>query len=870
MEGRGSGDKLRFLSTPLERVDIPIRVYNWAKKKGMTRLRELASWHPQELIEERNIGATSVDEVRRLIESQAEMSWEALSEVLQQSPETSSLSVNGSASNPEDRERPPEPPEVWDEIFDWLTPVEAEIPLNVLTLPTRMWNFIEARDLKTLGDLFAISFKELISTKNIGLGSVSKTINVARTYLNQFDQEAQPPSIEEYRDFLDLWRQQVRRLEPIHQMVLEQRSGSAGFQRTLDQIGQTLGVTKEWTRQIELRSLRCLKREGWWIEAVEKRLRDNLQNGVGAFEVLRQDPFLAPLIEREGLLRFFVRRCLEGRLKVADFSDDMLLVDASLPDVEFAWNELVRAVRRLTFPVPESEVHQLALRYSIPENTVVSELLWNRLRRQIHIIEHEQGAMVAGIRDTRAARLISYVSASPEPVPVAELQEKFGRGQMPPELIYVNRGVVALPHHVPGFYRWSSRIVPLCIQIMNREDAIRQWTSFELLDELQDVARLPDWLGHWVLASMLRLSGEVKYLGRARVALHNESEETERFYFHTLAKEVLTHAGKPLDKDAISKEIERKASMCEQTLLQFLCRPPFVQVSSDVFGLISRDLPGGVEAQIRACQEIVDALEQRQKGMSLIELTRFVHSLGGDFEKWTPEMVRSVARGDDNLQLNRVGSTGLAIWDDLRVPNRLDILRACIDEDGGTTTIEKVLQRMEATVGDRPSRQYLGSLCALAGVRIRGQELVALRLIAPNPLSATLPEGVPDASQIEDLPPEAVPIFNEFLAERPGTFEGLRREVRSRLGILTAAAEADGLVDLHEARQLCDTCLRLIDRADTDPSSPSRRLTWAAVRYFVFEDEAQTDLMVGGLDDDRAVLEAVAAYLSADASGPGC
>ena len=66
--------------------------------------------------------------------------------------------------------------------------------------------------------------------------------------------------------------------------------------------------------------------------------------------------------------------------------------------------------------------------------------------------------------------------------------------------------------------------------------------------------------------------------------------------------------------------------------------------------------------------------------------------------------------------------------------------------------------------------------------------------------------------------------------------------------------DAIDLSQVLEAQRLCEALL-VLEGLDEEP----RRLAEAAVRYFVLSDDGAWDFTANGLDDDLAILRAVAA-----------
>ena len=129
-------------------------------------------------------------------------------------------------------------------------------------------------------------------------------------------------------------------------------------------------------------------------------------------------------------------------------------------------------------------------------------------------------------------RARAFLLASPGPVRVAELAERFGRGRLPPEVVYVERGVVTLPARIEGFELWRDRLVPACERIMATRDPSLQWMTSDLLEALEETVTRPPWLGPWLLAGIMRNSGRFEDLGRMRFALRaGDGAEVDRVRF---------------------------------------------------------------------------------------------------------------------------------------------------------------------------------------------------------------------------------------------------------------------------------------------------------------------------------------------------
>ncbi|MEM6996398.1 MAG: GNAT family N-acetyltransferase [Myxococcota bacterium] len=119
----------------------------------------------------------------------------------------------------------------------------------------------------------------------------------------------------------------------------------------------------------------------------------------------------------------------------------------------------------------------------------------------------------------------------------------------------------------------------------------------------------------------------------------------------------------------------------------------------------------------------------------------------------------------------------------------------------------------------------------------------------------------PAGDAIEGIPTMAVEIFERLMKEPLRDPEDMRRECALYVGMIETAAESNPYVDNELGREIARICDALL--ADIDAGTPehTRRQIQAAARYFVTEEDGDSDLAIGGLDEDAAVANAVAEHL---------
>lgn len=236
---------------------------------------------------------------------------------------------------------------------------------------------------------------------------------------------------------------------------------------------------------------------------------------------------------------------------------------------------------------------------------------------------------------------------------------------------------------------------------------------------------LPEWLEHWHLSAILRRCDGIEYLGRLRVALPGVIEDSTRILVHEAAQELLSNAGVPMSWDDLTKQLRSKLDVSDIALVGILNKTPFIKVAKRSYGLVTRDLPGGLEAMAEALDELEAVLERRQRGLASKFVHKEVAKLSAIHSEWTEEMCLSVVRGDPRFRNAFAGlGVGLSEWETVRIPTRFDLVQEAIAISTGRVSLEAIAARVEAVHGTAPSRIQIGVLANRLGGRLDGDSVV--------------------------------------------------------------------------------------------------------------------------------------------------
>ncbi|HET9929773.1 MAG TPA: sigma factor-like helix-turn-helix DNA-binding protein, partial [Polyangiaceae bacterium] len=711
-------------SLPLDRdvqsLPLPARTLNWCARCEVSTLRELVAWQPAAFENEKNVGPSTVRETREVIESLLGCTWEQA----HSSVHDRAVAIREQAQDTDTSEDDAPADSVtaggaaaWVRLAAQLSDEARMTPLVDIQLPTRMRNYAQSEGLERLGDLFSLPYAALSTAANLGRKSLNDTMEAVREYVNG----GTAPLME--ATFLQAWQAELSALEPIPRMIVTRRAGMHGERETLEELGAMLGVSRERVRQIEARVLEHFARRSRWRRLVEAKLLAAFGSARALpLDLLAEDAWWSGIDEQELLLDYVVRRIFEDELFVLEAPSGRRYLTKFGPNEFVSHLESAKnRVAKLEYPVEVSVIDAI-LRAEIE---ALDPVLLEELREAVDALllrDTANPSVILGYGRYRADDVIAFLNGQSEPVPVDVLEAHCGRGALPEEVLYFKRGYVGLKRHFPDFDDWSHRLVPVALELMQERPSGRQWLVPEIHEALRERGLLPEWLGHWHLASLLRLSQQVDYLGRLRVALKAGGHE-QRVQYLELLQQIVEDAGEPLALDELLARARRRTDVPDMSAMSRLNGPPFVRIDDARIGLVVRDIPGGPQAVAAAIEAVVRTLTESQVGLTPHRATVHVNGISDTHATWSRQLVTSVLRNESTIRIDRTRNIGLDAWDDARCPTRPEFIRREVQRAGGSLTLSELCNSMNAFYGRVPDRGSLGLMAQQVGLGIVGETI---------------------------------------------------------------------------------------------------------------------------------------------------
>jgi hypothetical protein len=367
----------------------------------------------------------------------------------------------------------------------------------------------------------------------------------------------------------------------------------------------------------------------------------------------------------------------------------------------------------------------------------LGRLTVHRTRRVIEpLLGRPWGARVKkpAAGEVRHAALLALLHGSATPVPLRTAAARFGklRPLEQSEILFFPERRIGLARHFPDHAQWVPRIVSAVLEVLESAPA-RPWHARELHDLLRPRLRLPPWLTHVHVGSVLLRSERVRWVGRWQFALPGAADVTSPLSMRERVVHILRAHGEPMPRAALVAELRRASNARDTNFRRCLSQPGVLRCARGRIGLVDRDLPGGRKAAAKAAAHAVALLERRRRGLTLKALHAELRALSPAHAKWTQTMCLGALRIDPRFRTRQGGrAIGLASWESVRLPTAEEVVRRCLQHGGGTVLVETVRRRVREQRGETLSRWRLSAIANGLGAGLHGPWLAPMQKRSPQ------------------------------------------------------------------------------------------------------------------------------------------
>lgn len=558
---------------PIEELKLSVRAYHVLKANKLETVKAVITFGLNNIIKFRNAGIKTVGEISDGIEPFLHMSnnppaidaidknYDGVSEVIK--PEIDSLAAfEESIKSNSDK-------------------TVLNTPIEELNLSVRALNALNSAGLKTVKDIVDFGLSLLKKRKNVGRKTIT---NIKEAILAIHKLQKLP--IEE-TSFVGIIDDFLTFITPKYLPIIQLRYGyDDGKSRTLEEIGNKIGVTRERVRQIVVKENRRIKyhkgkKAQILIENIERVLHQ--YNGIVSIKDIASDAYFA-LGSRNQIifLTFFLEDAYKDRYKIIDKKFLTYLNDN---EIEMLHSKIREAALKCQFPIDEKDFYEniLSLVGSISEYYLSYHLLYRER------IEISKGKIISPGRLSIPDRIKIVVKDIDRPLHFSEIaklyRNHFGEAKIRTkdlkraiharisdsnEFIIVGTGTFILrsqfkvPNNIEEIVKVSKEILQSLKNISDTKYLIN-----ELKRKNIDVGGLNEYSLKPILVE------HPEFVSYKKFEIGLKDYEYERKSLTDLIYELLVSAKKPLHAKEVWKIISKKRGFPRYSIEQKLCDEPY-------------------------------------------------------------------------------------------------------------------------------------------------------------------------------------------------------------------------------------------------------------------------------------------------------
>ena len=603
----------------------------------------------------------------------------------------------------------------------------AERDLTTLNLPVRANNVFRVSEIETVRNLAAWSPEALLNQRNFGRKSLRDLLQALNAALVEG-----PPrfpaadSVPETGRLLTEVRRSLLSFTDREHDILVRRLGFKTLAETLQQVADDYEVTRERIRQIEARATQKWIREFSWDDILEQKITRLLIGRSFPLPVAGVEAVDSWFDGVSSHLEFFknlVQAVCKGRIHFVEIDG---LYYFSLMDQDL-WERTASEAAALLSSGAGREWREddaRSLVHGLLPDTAreFGPLLWDKASRLCHFSVEPDGSRVLTSYGRGAEQLVEAILAESEtPLHYTEIAERAGLREgksLDPRRAHSAAatigflfapGTYGLARHVPLSDEQMSRIRTEAEDIVCSETSGRQWHSSEVFSELLE--RLDggfDGLDKYVLNIALAKSRILSPLGKMTWAeARRDTDDRTRIDIHQAVIAIVKAAGRPLSTGEIKERLTAVRGVSE--FFQIFPVAPLVRIRPGIWGINDRDVPLSSEEQAELVEELIQILEEKQRGIHASELSE-----GLLLKDCPPDTFLSLAAQDGRLKIAQGRYVYLAEWGSPRRETLGHAVSAVLEKASKPLTFDEMVFLVERRVGRKCDRPAIsGALQAL-------------------------------------------------------------------------------------------------------------------------------------------------------------
>ena len=574
---------------------------------------------------------------------------------------------------------------------DWLLKRE----IKSLPLTFRAKKIFANLEILTIKDFQVWPKDKLLSQSNFGNTTIENTNSAVRIAL--FEGPLQGEAAHANLENKPLIRHILETLDKLSERdrsLMRKRMGFDGTCHTLQEIGESLGYTKERVRQIEFKCINTMRDVEFWDDVLLEKISALLAN--------RNSPLF--LDELHSIDQWFDG--IEGHAKPLDYifsticEEKLHLIEAEgrhiaarISQKDWA-QKLSEGYSILTNNAEtySTEIHCKSLIAStIPDKCPeLYDYFWQTLTKDILFAKrgNDERVIVSAKRNLNGMVKVILVESN-RPLhykTIARIiNNTYGTeytdhnvmsSALTISLLY-GRGTFGLSKHFPLTSEERTMLIDELSYLLPPEDTARQWHCAEL-HELQQELALPfaEKLTPYIINIALTFSEKFQNLGKLVWKLRDDDSEivAARVAIYQEIERILLQAGGPLHIREIEEILHASRSVVKN--FQISTSGNLIKTNPGYYGIYPRDMPFSESIIEMFTNKLIDLLESEQKGIHTTELgAKLANEFQSTFSKQDLYVLANYCLKTGAVSMDLGRYIYLRNWNSSRRLNLVDTIR---------------------------------------------------------------------------------------------------------------------------------------------------------------------------------------------------
>ncbi|MCW8828097.1 MAG: hypothetical protein OQK94_03470 [Gammaproteobacteria bacterium] len=610
-------------------------------------------------------------------------------------------------------------------------------PVDNLDFPVRLTNILHQQHIETLKSLKGLSTNEMMRWPGFGKRSLNDLSDGLLKLISSFIYDVSDgkhtatseSSTTSYSGTLASKDQNYILSVPLKvhfenslltlkdnaRKIIEYRTGYNGTQKTLQQVGEVIGVTRERVRQIQKKYVKKLIDNEYWDDYIETK--------IGQLLIDRQKPLFLEILEIEDewfegfisnydCLAAIIELFTENKLHIIKIHGSRIVSRIKQDE----WDNIVKQTRiSLTEKAEDGKWSKsdidLTFRSTLSNlgSPELVSLLWNEFNESLQFCSDDDDPILLAFGKSAETVISAVLQSAEKPLHYTEIAERATemlgkkvderRAHSAAQSLgakLFGRGIYGLERFNPISERMCNNIQLVAEELVYSGPLMKQWHSSEILSNLtHKFTSLPKQLDQYILNIILGHSEKLTYLNRM-VWCRSDSNQTvnDRVDMANAFTQILIDAGHPLKGTEIKKKLSSIRGLAEALQIQPTDR--MIQVGPDLWGLIDRDIHS-TSAEIDHLLNILFAvLKKTQKGIHVSEAERIIIENNAALGDVSSYALFNLAQRDNRFYLGRLMYLGLAEWgDDVRRTNISQAIRKILSSMTKPMSIHEIHAMVE-------------------------------------------------------------------------------------------------------------------------------------------------------------------------------